>query len=76
VGNFGGAFAPAITGYILGRTGQQFYWPFLIAALVSWIGALSWVFGVGPVEPVEWEKRNRPSAFGSGSPATDVVPLH
>lgn len=75
LGNFGGAFAPAITGYILGRTGQ-FYWPFFMAAIAAWLGALSWVFAVGPIEPVLWEKRIRRAPFGSGaSPATDVIPL-
>jgi ACS family D-galactonate transporter-like MFS transporter len=64
VGNFAGAFAPALTGYMLGRTGQ-FYWPLLVAAMVSWIGALSWVFAVGPIEPVDWQKRIRGSRFNS-----------
>lgn len=73
VGNFGGAFAPAITGYLLNRTGR-FYWPFLIAALFSWIGALAWVFVVGPVEPVAWEKKIGRSLLGSSdSPATGAV---
>jgi hypothetical protein len=75
VGNFGGAFAPALTGYILGRTGH-FYWPFFIAAMISWLGALSWVFAVGAIEPVQWEKRIRRSPLGTdASPATDIVPL-
>jgi MFS transporter, ACS family, D-galactonate transporter len=74
VGNFAGAFAPAITGFLLGRTGQ-FYWPFLITAVISWIGALSWVFAVGPIEPVDWEKRIRRSSFGTGaSTATGATP--
>jgi MFS transporter, ACS family, D-galactonate transporter len=73
VGNFGGAFAPALTGYILGRTGQ-FYWPFFIAATISWLGALIWVFAVGPIEPVQWDKRIRRSPFGRGaSPATGIA---
>jgi MFS family permease len=73
LGNFGGAFAPAITGYLLNRTGR-FYWPFLIAALVSWLGALCWVFAVGPIEPVQWDKRIRRTLFGHGaSPATDAT---
>jgi MFS family permease len=60
VGNFAGAIAPMLTGYILGRTGQ-FYWAFAIAAAVSWLGAVSWVFAVGPIVPVDWEKKlNRP----------------
>jgi MFS transporter, ACS family, D-galactonate transporter len=75
LGNFGGAFAPAITGFLLNRTGQ-FYWPFLIAALVSWLGALSWVFVVGPIEPVQWENKMRRSPFVRGaSLATDAIPL-
>lgn len=62
VGNFAGAVAPMLTGYILGRTGQ-FYWPFVIASAVSWIGALSWVIAVGPIEPVDWEKKLRRADF-------------
>jgi MFS family permease len=70
VGNFGGAFAPAITGFLLNRT-NRFYWPFLIAALFSWIGALAWVFIVGPIEPVAWENKIGRTCFGTGaSPAT------
>jgi len=62
VGNFAGAVAPTLTGYLLGLTGQ-FYWPFVIAAAVSWIGALSWVIAVGPIEPVDWEKKLRRADF-------------
>jgi len=62
VGNFAGAVAPTLTGYLLGRTGH-FYWPFVIAAVVSWIGALSWVVVVGPIEPVDWEKKIRRPRF-------------
>ena len=69
VGNFAGAFAPAITGFLLGRTGQ-FYWPFLITAVISWIGALSWVFAVGPIEPVDWGQRIRRSPVGAGTSTT------
>jgi MFS transporter, ACS family, D-galactonate transporter len=73
VGNFGGAFAPAITGYLLNRLGR-FYWPFLIAGVFSWIGALAWVFVVGPIEPVEWEKKTRRSHIGAdSSTATGAV---
>jgi len=73
IGNFGGAFAPAITGYLLNRLGK-FYWPFLIAGVFSWIGALAWVFVVGRIEPVEWEKKIRGSRAGAdSSPATGTV---
>ena len=72
VGNFAGAGAPALTGYLLDRTGR-FYWPFLIAAVVSWVGALSWVLAVGPIKPVEWEERIGKSTFGDPR-ATDAKP--
>ncbi len=55
VGNVAGAVAPALTGFLLDRTGS-FYWPFLITAVVAWIGGLSWWFVVGPLDEVDWEK--------------------
>ena len=57
VGNVGGAFAPALTGLLLERTGS-FYWPFFITAIVAWIGAVGWYFVVGPLEEVDWEKKS------------------
>jgi MFS transporter, ACS family, D-galactonate transporter len=74
VGNFGGAFAPAITGFLLNRTGR-FYWPFLIAAVFSWIGAMAWMFVVGPIEPVAWAKNIGRGGLGVGaSPAGAAHP--
>jgi len=54
-GNFAGAVAPTLTGILLDRTGH-FYWAFFITAVVVWIGAVSWIFIVGPIREVEWEK--------------------
>ena len=53
VGNFAGIVAPTLTGFLLDRTGH-FYWAFFITTAVVWLGAISWVFIVGPIEPVEW----------------------
>ena len=61
VGNFAGAVAPALTGYLLDRTGL-FYWPFFITAGVAGSGALAWTFIVGPIEEVNWENA-RAAAF-------------
>ena len=73
VGNFAGAVAPMLTGYLLARTGQ-FYGPLVIAAVVSWIGALSWVFAVGPIEPVDWEKKlSRPRFRIPATPAAGAA---
>lgn len=55
IGNLGGAVAPVLTGFLLGRT-HSYDWPFLITAAVAWIGGLSWWFVVGPLEQVNWEK--------------------
>ncbi len=57
-GNLAGAVAPALTGFLLDRTGS-FYWPFFITAIVAWIGALAWYFVVGPLEEVDWRKYSR-----------------
>jgi ACS family D-galactonate transporter-like MFS transporter len=65
IGNLAGWVAPALTGILLDRTGR-FYWPLLITAVMAWIGALSWVFAVGPIEPVEWEKKMLKSRFHTG----------
>ena len=61
VGNLGGAVAPALTGFVLGRTGHYF-WAFAITAVVSLLGALSWAFWIGRVEPVVWPSRSQVGA--------------
>lgn len=53
VGNFAGAIAPAFTGFLADRTGH-FHWAFFITSAIILIGAFSWMFVVGPVEPVDW----------------------
>ena len=55
VGNFSGIVAPALTGLILQRTGH-FEWAFAVVTTVALLGAASWFFVVGPVEPVVWHK--------------------
>jgi MFS family permease len=53
IGNLGGACAPLLTGYLLDRTGS-YSWPFFAAAAVSFAGAVSWTFLIGPIEEVNW----------------------
>jgi cyanate permease len=55
VGNLAGVVAPAVTGFVLERTGH-FYWPFAILTLVALCGTSSWLFLVGPVREVTWLK--------------------
>ncbi|MCU1300018.1 MAG: major facilitator superfamily 1 [Candidatus Sulfotelmatobacter sp.] len=66
VANLAGAVAPALTGFLVGRTGY-FYWPFLITSVMAWVGALHWVFVVGRVEPVTWGVRAK--AIAASIPA-------
>jgi MFS transporter, ACS family, D-galactonate transporter len=66
VGNLGGAAAPALTGFVLGRTGHYF-WAFAITAAMSLLGALSWAFWIGRVEPVDWKSRVRANPVSEGS---------
>ena len=61
VGNSSGIVTPAVAGFLLDRTGN-FFWPFLIVSIVLWIGALSWIFIVGPIEPIDWSQRKTPLA--------------
>jgi ACS family D-galactonate transporter-like MFS transporter len=72
-GNIAGAVAPKLTGILLDRTGH-FYWAFFITAVVLWIGALSWIFVVGPVKEVEWEKYGRESPALAAHPAPQSSP--
>ncbi len=56
IGNLAGVAAPAITGFVLDRTGH-FYWAFAILTGVALTGTASWVFVVGPLEQQVWHKR-------------------
>jgi ACS family D-galactonate transporter-like MFS transporter len=58
VGNMAGWVVPALTGFLVQRTGH-YYWPFFITAAVVWIGTLDWLFLVGAVEPVAWKPNLR-----------------
>jgi ACS family D-galactonate transporter-like MFS transporter len=53
VGNLAGIVGPAVTGFIVDRSGQ-FLWAFIVTAMVGWTGTLSWLFVVGPIQQVIW----------------------
>jgi MFS family permease len=63
IGNLAGIVAPAVTGFIVDRTGQ-FTPAFLIAGAVSLLGVLGWGVIIQKVEPVDW---NEPGSIGSGA---------
>lgn len=53
MGNFAGIVAPVLTGLLVEKTGH-FFWPFAVTGAVCWIGSFSWIYIVGPIEPVDW----------------------
>jgi len=56
IGNLAGILAPALTGYVLQRTGHFF----LAVAIVAGFGLASaafWIFLVGALEPVVWDRK-------------------
>lgn len=66
VGNLAGVVAPALTGFVLDRTGQ-FYWAFIIMTAVALTGTMSWIFLVGPVQQVTWHRKfSAPAVFPGG----------
>jgi MFS family permease len=56
-GNFAGIVAPALTGFVVGRTGS-FFWAFAITAALSVLGAAAWIFIVGPLNEVTWRPKS------------------
>jgi MFS transporter, ACS family, D-galactonate transporter len=55
VGNMSGVVAPAVTGIIVQRTGH-FYLAFVMLAVAALVGASIWMFLVGQVEQVVWNR--------------------
>jgi MFS transporter, ACS family, D-galactonate transporter len=53
MGNLAGWIAPTAIGLIVQDTGN-FFWVFVMTSGVSVLGALSWVFVVGPIREVRW----------------------
>jgi hypothetical protein len=43
-----------VTGFVVEQTGQ-FFWAFVIMAVVALFAALCYFFVIGPVEEVVWE---------------------
>jgi MFS family permease len=56
VGNLGGVVAPWLTGWVVQQYGH-FYLAFLVAAAVALAGAAAFVFGIGPIQEVEFHPR-------------------
>jgi cyanate permease len=67
VGNLAGVAAPWVTGWVVERTGQ-FYFAFLVAAMVALAGSAITIFGIGPVEQVKFRRRGYGQRLPAQSP--------
>jgi hypothetical protein len=57
IGNLAGVVAPALTGILVGES-QHFTSAFLVAAAVSMLGVVGWVFMIPKVAPLAWPARD------------------
>ena len=53
-GNFAGVIAPALTGLLVERS-QHFTGAFVVAAAVSILGLIGWVWMVPKLAPIPWQ---------------------
>lgn len=53
-GNLAGVAAPAFTGWVVDHT-KSFYLAFVVVAAMVTMGALSYAFVIGRIEPAEWK---------------------
>lgn len=58
--NLAGVVAPALTGFVVSKTGN-FFWAFAATGIVTIIGAAAHLFGLGKIEPATW-RCSRPAA--------------
>jgi len=70
LGNIPGLIAPFLTGILVDQTGG-FMLAFVVAGALQLGAAAAWVFGVGPVAPVDWTRRDHapvsaPSSIAPG----------
>jgi len=55
IASVSGIVAPIFTGFVVERTGG-FFWAFASPAVLAVVGAGAYLFIVGKIEPVDWEK--------------------
>jgi len=55
IGNLAGVVAPALTGLVVARTGE-FFWAFAVAGGFALMGAVFYMFVIGPIEQVNWQR--------------------
>jgi ACS family hexuronate transporter-like MFS transporter len=62
LGNFPGIVAPWLTGYIIQTTGH-FTNAFVVAAAVSMLGLIGWIWMVPTLKELQWKSSARPTGI-------------
>ncbi len=68
VGNVAGIVGPVITGFVVDRTGQ-YYWAFIIAALIAAAGIIGWGPMISAVVLLNWDSETT----GRGAPLANTA---
>jgi MFS family permease len=63
-GNIAGMVAPVLTGFLVDRTGR-FDLAFALAAIVSAVGFIGWVWILPRIAPIDWSAVRGPAAAGA-----------
>jgi MFS transporter, ACS family, D-galactonate transporter len=69
--NFAGVVGPALTGFVVQRTGN-FLMPFAITSVLCILGGLAWVLMVGRIEQISWVPE-REASISPASPLSDML---
>jgi hypothetical protein len=64
VGSFAGVVAPAATGFIVNNL-HQFTIAFLLAAAVSMLGLIGWIWMLPTLTELDWDREEAPAGLQS-----------
>ena len=63
-GNIAGMVAPVLTGFLVDRTGR-FDLAFALAAIISAVGFIGWIWILPRIEPIDWTTVGNPAVTGA-----------
>jgi MFS family permease len=72
IANLAGVVVAPLTGLVVDRTGR-FWWAFVVAAVITLLGGVSWVFLTGPLAQVRWPAEILDEKTPSLSPAASYT---
>jgi len=64
IGNFPGIIGMVFAGVLIDASAGSYFSAFLVAGLVNVLGLIGWVFMLGRIEPVDWDRKSSPLGEG------------